>query len=54
MKNIKSTLKIILIVSTIFFTSCEKSDNYLATGNDDIHLFIWRAMNNYYLWQPNK
>ena len=53
MKNIKSTLKIILIVSTIFFTSCEKSDNYLATGNDDIHLFIWRAMNNYYLWQPN-
>ena len=53
MKNIKSKISIVIIVSTLFFTSCEKSDNYIAIGNDEIHLFIWRAMNNYYLWQPN-
>ncbi|MDA8731008.1 S41 family peptidase [Flavobacteriaceae bacterium] len=52
-KNIKSKISIVIIVSTLFFASCEKSDNYMATGNDEIHLFIWRAMNNYYLWQPN-
>ena len=25
----------------------------MASENDEIHLFIWRAMNNYYLWQQN-
>ena len=52
-KNIKSKISTVIIVCTLFFASCEKSDNYMATGNDEIHLFIWRAMNNYYLWQPN-
>ena len=40
-------------MSFTFYTSCEKSDNYMASENDEIHLFIWRAMNNYYLWQQN-
>ncbi len=53
MKNIKFTYVVLLLVSLIFFTSCEKSDNYMASENDEIHLFIWRAMNNYYLWQQN-
>ncbi len=41
------------IVSVVLVTSCEKSDNFIASGNDEIHLFIWRAMNTYYLWQPD-
>ncbi len=53
MKNITSKLIILLTLTLTFFTSCEKSDNYMASENDEIHLFIWRAMNNYYLWQPN-
>lgn len=53
MKNITSKFIILLTVTLTFFTSCEKSDNYMASENDEIHLFIWRAMNNYYLWQPN-
>ena len=53
MKNIKFTYVVLLLVSLTFFTSCEKSDNYMASENDEIHLFIWRAMNNYYLWQQN-
>ena len=53
MKNIKFTYVLLLLVSLTFFTSCEKSDNYMASENDEIHLFIWRAMNNYYLWQQN-
>ena len=24
-----------------------------SNGNDEINLFIWRAMNTYYLWQPD-
>jgi carboxyl-terminal processing protease len=45
---------IIIIVSAIlFYTSCEKNDNFIASGNDEINLFIWRAMNTYYLWQPD-
>ena len=51
MKKIKH---IIIIVSAIlFYTSCEKNDNFIASGNDEINLFIWRAMNTYYLWQPD-
>ncbi len=53
MKNSKYTFIVLLLVTLTFFTSCEKSDNYMASENDEIHLFIWRAMNNYYLWQPN-
>ena len=53
MKNIKFTYIVLILVSLTFFTSCEKSDNYMASENDEIHLFIWRAMNNYYLWQQN-
>ena len=53
MKNSKYTFIVLLLVTITFFTSCEKSDNYMASENDEIHLFIWRAMNNYYLWQPN-
>ena len=48
MKKIKY---IIIIVSAIlFYTSCEKNDNFIASGNDEINLFIWRAMNTYYLF----
>lgn len=53
MKNITSKLIILLTLTLTFFTSCEKSDNFMASENDEIHLFIWRAMNNYYLWQSN-
>lgn len=53
MKNIKFK-KILLIITCItLFSSCEKSNNYIAGENDEINLFIWRAMNTYYLWQPN-
>ena len=53
MKNIKFTYIVLVLMSFTFYTSCEKSDNYMASENDEIHLFIWRAMNNYYLWQQN-
>ena len=53
MKNIKYTFTLLFTTILLLFTSCEKSDNYMASENDEIHLFIWRAMNNYYLWQPN-
>ena len=49
MKNIKYTFTLLFTTILLFFTSCEKSDNYMASENDEIHLFIWRAMNNYYL-----
>ena len=52
-KNIKSSYILLVIVCITLFTSCEKSDNFTASGNDEIHLFIWRAMNNYYLWQSS-
>lgn len=44
---------LVSIICIVLFSSCEKSDNYRATENDEINLFIWRAMNTYYLWQPN-
>ncbi len=53
MKNIRFTYIVLVLMSFTFYTSCEKSDNYMASENDEIHLFIWRAMNNYYLWQQN-
>ena len=53
MKNIRFTYIVLVLISFTFYTSCEKSDNYMASENDEIHLFIWRAMNNYYLWQQN-
>ena len=49
----KRNCRLFAIVLVLIFTSCEKSDNYMASENDEIHLFIWRAMNNYYLWQQN-
>lgn len=50
-KMIKNIL--VSLVCIVLFSACEKSDNYGATENDEINLFIWRAMNTYYLWQPN-
>lgn len=44
-------LTILLLLITTLFTSCEKNRDIESTLNDDIHLYIWRAMNTYYLWQ---
>ena len=44
-------LTTLLLLITTLFTSCEKNRDYESTLNDDIHLYIWRAMNTYYLWQ---
>ena len=38
MKNSKYTFIVLLLVTFTFFTSCEKSDNYMASENDEIHL----------------
>ena len=50
----KCTYKTILttIIFLLLLSSCKKSDDFLSSENDKINLFIWRAMNTYYLWQP--
>ncbi len=53
MKNRKFRNTLLTITCIVLFISCKKSDNYIASGNDEINLFIWRAMNTYYLWQPD-
>tara|TARA_B110000003_G_scaffold53347_1_gene53119 strand:+ start:70421 stop:71875 length:1455 start_codon:yes stop_codon:yes gene_type:complete len=51
----ENTIKYILIILAVIFlhSSCEKNDNLITTENDVINLFVWRAMNTYYLWQEN-
>lgn len=53
MKKLGIKLTLLFIAVTTVFTSCNKSDNFESTLNDEIHLYIWRAMNTYYLWQEN-
>ncbi|MEQ6124010.1 S41 family peptidase [Pseudotenacibaculum sp. MALMAid0570] len=53
MRRVNTTIKIAAILFIALISSCEKSERFTATGNDEIHLFIWRGMNNYYLWQQN-
>lgn len=53
MKKLSIKLTIITILSIVLFTSCKKNDNFNPTGNDEINLYIWRAMNGFYLWQEN-
>lgn len=49
----------ILIISVLailtLFTSCDKEKSYTidSSENDDINFFIWKGLNNYYLWQKD-
>ena len=53
MKKLSIKIAIVTILSIMLFTSCKKNDNFNPTGNDEINLYIWRAMNGFYLWQEN-
>ena len=51
-KQIK-TLALLAFILTSFI-SCQKNDNnFNPSINDEIHDFIWRGMNTYYLWQED-
>lgn len=52
-KYIHRTIIITTAPLLLLLSSCEKSDTIASSTNDEINLFIWRAMNTYYLWQPN-
>lgn len=56
----KQFLKISILSIVILFTSCEKKDTSLIaptitdlTVDDNINLFIWKGLTNYYLWQKD-
>lgn len=53
MKNLHLKRTLLLLLSVITLVSCGSSDDFNATENDEIHLYIWRAMNTFYLWQED-
>ena len=50
-KTFKLTLLLFLIVFT--FQSCQDNDDVAAPVNLDIQDFIWKGLNQYYLWQAD-
>ncbi len=42
-----------LIVSSLFVNCTDNDDNLLQDSNTEVQNFIWKGLNNYYLWQQN-
>ncbi|TRX39240.1 S41 family peptidase [Flavobacterium restrictum] len=51
----KTTIKftLFLFVSLFIFQSCQDNDDVAAPKNLEIQNFIWKGMNQYYLWQSS-
>ncbi len=49
MKKLYSTLLVCLI--SIGFVSCEKSEIFSSSTEDNVNEFMWRGMNAFYFWQ---
>ncbi|MFV8344413.1 S41 family peptidase [Flavobacterium sp. XS2P39] len=44
-------LCLLFLLSVFTFQSCQDNDDVAAPVNLDIHDFIWKGLNQYYLWQ---
>ena len=53
MKKINLQFTVLALLFATLFTSCEKSDSFPSSANDEINLFVWRGMNTFYLWQSD-
>ena len=53
MKKLGLRITVLLLLCTTLITSCKDSDDFVTTPNDEIHLYIWRAMNTFYFWQES-
>lgn len=65
MKNNYLKLSLILLLFTTFFACSnkdeadtspeqeEEEENFTVTLDDELNFFIWRGLNNYYLWQQD-
>ncbi len=51
----KKIFTISLFTIVFLFTSCEKTKTYVinTNANDEINSFIWKGLNNFYLWQQD-
>jgi hypothetical protein len=51
----KKIFIISILTIAVIFTSCEKEKAYTieSTVNDQLHHFIWKGLNLYYLWQKD-
>lgn len=51
----KTTYKfaLLLFLCGLTFQSCQDNDDTITTSELDIQDFIWKGLNQYYLWQPD-
>lgn len=51
----KKTYKFALLIflSGLLFQSCQDNDDVIATTDLDVQDFVWKGMNQYYLWQAD-
>lgn len=54
-QNMKKTylLSLVLLLSLFTFQSCQDNDDIAAPVNLDVQDFIWKGLNQYYLWQAD-
>lgn len=54
-QNMKKTylLSLLLLLSVFTFQSCQDNDDVAAPVDLDIQDFIWKGLNQYYLWQAD-
>jgi len=43
----------LFFIAALAFTSCQDQDDIAAPNNIEIQDFIWKGLNQYYLWQPD-
>ena len=51
MKNLIKSLPI-LIITSLFIISCSKNDELEVPDELKVNDFVWKGMNQFYLWQP--
>ena len=51
----KKTFKLtfLFLLALITFQSCQDQDDIAAPSNLEIQNFIWKGLNQYYLWQAD-
>ena len=52
MKNILKLILLLLFVTTVT-TSCSKNDDLAVPSELQVNDFVWKGLNQFYLWQPD-
>ncbi len=50
-KTVQFTL--LLFIAVFIFQSCQDNDDVAPSANLEVQDFIWKGLNQYYLWQPD-